>query len=137
MPDAVVLTDAYVYLNGSFDASPYLKEVRLPYSADALEDTAMGDDTHSSTGGLKAWSVTLQAFNSHVAAELDSFLFPLVGTKIAVLIRPKSDAKGADNPEFTGTALLEGYEPLSGAVGALAMTPITLRAASTLARAVA
>ncbi len=134
---STLLRDAHVVINGASDISQYVKDVKLPFAAAMLDDTAMGDTTKSSQAGLKEWSVTLNAFQSFIAANLDAILFPLVGVEIAVLIRPTSAAKGVDNPEFTGTGILQGYDPVSGTVGQLAMTAITIQARGPLARAVA
>ena len=134
--DSKLVRNVFVSIGGT-DVSAYVKDATLPFSADSLEDTAMGDTTHSHNAGLFNWSVTLQAFNSFVAAELNAILWPLVGTKVAVVIRPDSAAKSTSNPEWTGTALLDGYSPIAGSVGTLAMTPVTLKPAGPLAMATA
>lgn len=134
---SLVLTDAFVSIDGN-DISAYVTSVTLEYSADMPEDTTMGDDTHLMIGGgLKNWSLSVECNNDYTAAALDSILFPLVGTSFAIILRPDSAVVGVNNPQFTGTGVLESYTPVGGAVGELATTSVTINAGGTLARATA
>lgn len=128
-----VLKNAYCSLNSNV-VSTDMVSVTLTYNAAALDSTAMGDNTKKNTGGLFDWSLQLEAFSDYAAAGLDSILFPLVGTTFAVEVRPDAGARSTSNPAFTGTALLESYEPISGQVGQMAKTKISLKPASDLAR---
>jgi hypothetical protein len=130
----LVLVDASVDLN-SVDLSDHVKSVTLNYSADMVEDTNMADDTHLMKGGLKVWSVDLEFAQDYAASEVDATLFPLVGTEFPVIIKPTSGATSATNPAYTGTGILESYNPVSGAVGELAAATVTIQAAGTLSRA--
>lgn len=133
----IVLTDAFVSLAGN-DISANVKSVTINYQAEVQDDTAMGDTTRSRVGGLKDWSIDLELHQDWAAAALDSILFPLVGTQIAMVIRPvKSTVVGTGNPNYTGTGLLESYKPLGGSVGDLAMANVTIPGAGTLTRATA
>lgn len=130
-----VLTNAYISLNSN-DLSTYVTSVTLDYSADMPEDTTMGDDTHVMVaGGLKNWSVSLEFNNDYTSASLDSILFPLVGTTFPVILRPDTAVVGVSNPQYTGTGVLESYNPINGAVGDLAKASVTINAAGTLGRA--
>ena len=128
-----VLTDASVTLN-SVDLSDHVKSVTINYSADMQEDTAMGDDTHTMLGGLKNWSVDLEFNQDYAANEVDATLFSLVGSTFTVAIKPTSGSVSATNPNFNGTGILESYNPLSGSVGDIATTSITIQSAGTLSR---
>jgi hypothetical protein len=131
----MVLTDAFVSISGN-DVSDHVKSVSLNYAADMQDATAMGDGTHKRLGGLKDWSMDVEFHQDFAAANLDSILFPLVGTSFTVIARPvKSTAVGTGNPNYTGTAILESYKPLGGSVGDLAMCNITLQGNGTLSRA--
>ena len=130
-----VLTDAFVSLSGN-DVSDHVSSVTINYSADMQDDTAMGDFTHKRLGGLKDWSVDVEFHQDFAAANLDSILFPLVGTVFAVIVCPvKGTVVGTGNPNYTGNAILESYKPLGGSVGDLAKTTITLPGSGTLSRA--
>jgi hypothetical protein len=130
-----VLDDAFVSIAAN-DISTNVKSLTINYGAAAGDVTAMGDLTTINIGGLKEWSVDIEFNQDFTAAALDSILFPLVGTSVALVIRPDSAAKGADNPEFTGSAILTTYPPLGGSVGDVAGTSVSLVAASALARGV-
>ena len=131
-----VLTDAFVSIGGN-DISDHVRTVTLNYAAEEVDDTTMGDDTRTNLGGLKTWSLDIEVANDFAASQVDSIIFPLVGTQVAVVFRPTSAAVGAGNPEYSGTGMLSTYNPVGQSVGDLATAPITIVSAGTLARAVA
>ncbi len=130
-----VLDNAFLSFAGN-DISASVKSLTLNYAAEMLDKTAMGDTTRSKIGGMFDWSVSAELHQDHASGELDSILFPLVGTTGALIIREDSAAKGASNPEYTGQAVLESYPPLGGGVGDLGATSMSLQAAGALARGV-
>ena len=67
--------------------------------------------------------------------QLDSLMWPLIGTSVAVVIRPDSAALGPNNPQFSGSAILMSYPPLGNSVGELATGSITLEGNGPLVRA--
>ena len=132
----IVLTDCFLSMGGT-DYSANVQSVTLIYAADMLDDTAMGDTTHSNVGGLKGWSMDVSFFNDYAAAAIDAVLFPLVGTAVALIMRPiKSTVVGTGNPNYTGTGILEGL-PQGGGVGALDVKTVSFKSAGTLTRATA
>lgn len=132
----MVLTDALVLINGE-DLSEFITSVSLPYGAEMLEATTMGDTTRRNKGGMKTWSMEFEMNQSFAAGEVDDVLFPLVGTEFTVEVRPSSAARGAANPAYHGTGILENYSPLDNSVGELATTSITIQSAGTLFRSIA
>jgi hypothetical protein len=131
------LSDAFVEIN-SVDLSDHVKSVELTYEAEALDDTVMGDDTRSNLAGLLNWGISVTFAQDYAASEVDATLFTLVGaTAFTVTVRPdKSDGVGATNPNYSGSAILTSYPPVSGAVGDFHETTVTFAPASTLTRAV-
>lgn len=131
---AFVLTNAYFSIN-AVDLSDHVTSITLDYGADAPEKTAMGDTTHLMMGGgLKNWSASVEFNQDFAASEVDVSLFSIVGTAVAIVIKPVNDTTSATNPKFTGTAVVTAYNPIGGAVGDKASASITLAAGSTLAR---
>lgn len=130
----IVLTDAFISIDAN-DLSAACKAVTLNYSADEVDDTHFGDDTHQMMGGLKNWSIDLEFSQDFAASDVDSILFPLVGTQIAVIVRPTSSAVSTSNPNYTGTALFPSYTPLTGNVGDKSNASVRLVSAGTLSRA--
>ena len=131
----LIFSDASVIISTK-DISDHVKSATLNYAAEMQDNTAMGDDTKSSFGGLKTWSLEVEIKQDFAASDIDSILFPLVGTAFTVALRPTSAVVSATNPSYTGTGILESYPPLGGSVGDLATTSITIQCAGTLSRAV-
>jgi hypothetical protein len=130
----MVLRDAFVSLN-SVNLSSLVRQVTLTYSAELQDDTAMGDTARSRIGGLKDWSLSIEFFQDYAAAQVDATLFSLVGSTFAVEVRPTSAAAGATNPKFTGTGILESYQPVGGTVGENLMAPVSISGVGALTRA--
>jgi len=132
----IVLTDASVVIGGN-DVSANVKSVTINYAAELQDSTVMGDDTRRRLGGLKDWSMDVELAQDFAASQLDSILFPLVGTTFTVTLKPTSSAVGTSNPSYSGTGILENYPPLGNSIGDLATTSISIQSAGTLARATA
>lgn len=126
-------TDAVVIIN-TVDLSDHVKSVTLNYASELQDDTVMGDTTRSRLGGLLDWSMDIEFAQDFATSKVDATLFALVGTTFVVKLVASTDTVAATNPRYTGTCILESYPPLSGAVGDLAITAITLQSAGTLAR---
>lgn len=130
-----VLDDAYVEWD-STDLSDHVQSVTLNYAAEMLDDTAMGDDTRSNKGGLYEWSVDVEFYADEAASEVAATLFSDVGAAKTIIVRPdNSEGVGATNPNYTGTATLESFPPISGSVGDMNMNSVTFQSAGTLSRA--
>lgn len=132
----VVYRNAYFWVNG-VDFSADTEELGLTYSAELLDETAMGDDTRIKKGGLKNWSVDAgfhQDFTANHPGGAGQ-LFSLVGTTTCIELRPLNSCSTAINPSFTGIAVLENFPPMGGKVGALLDVKCSFKAAGTLSRA--
>jgi hypothetical protein len=128
-----ILTDADVSIDSN-DISDHVTQVTINYSAELQDDTAMGDTTRSRIGGLKDWSIDIEVHQDFASSDIDSILFPLVGATFTVAVKPTSSSTSSTNPAFTGTAILESYSPITGSVGDLATTTVSLKSAGTLSR---
>jgi hypothetical protein len=125
--------DAVVSVNGT-DLTDHVNQVSFNYSADELDDTAMGDTHRSRIGGLKDTSVTLGFHSDFAAGEVDATLFPLLGTVVNVVVKPTSGAISTSNPEFTIPALVSQVNPLGNSVGDLAGVSVTWPGAGAVVR---
>jgi hypothetical protein len=123
-----VLNDAFVSING-VDLSDHVEEVRTPIEVEAVEDTAMGDGSRSYLSSFKNWQLEVVFQQDFAAASVDATIFPLLGTSVPIIVRPKkATVIGATNPEFRGTGTIFGpYAPIAGRVGELAKASITVR----------
>lgn len=131
----IVFTDCFVSVAGN-DISDHVTSVTVNYSADTPEDTAFGDTAHVfAAGGLKNWSMDLEIQVDFAASQVDSIMFPLVGTEVAMIVRPTSSAVSATNPNYTGQGIVASYPPIVGSVGELGTSTCNVVAAGTLTRA--
>lgn len=129
----MVLTNAKVVVNGN-DISDHVTQVTITYSATLQDSTAMGATTQQRIGGLKDWKIELELEQDYAAGNLDSILFPLVGTTFTVTVNPVNASNSTSNPQYSGTGILESYTPVAGKVGDIAKTPVAIMAAGTLSR---
>lgn len=130
----VVLTNGHVTIN-AVDYSDQMKSGSLTYAAAEVDDTAMGDTTESATGGLFNWSGEIDFIQDEASGQTGANLFAIVGTVVTIIMRPDAGAVSATNPNYTGSALITSYTPLSGAVGELNMARLSFRSAGALSRA--
>lgn len=134
----VMLNNAYLSINGS-DVSAYLQNVDVPIDVTMLDGTVMGATSTATVNeaGLRNWSITAN-FKETSAAAVDAILGPLVGAAaFAIIVKPRGATTAATNPKWTGNAVLQNYNPISGRVGDLHSIPVTLQSAGALTRAVA
>lgn len=132
-----IVYDVDVTVNG-VDLSDHVKSATINYEAEMQDATRMGHTTRVNKPGLLNWSVTLELEQDYAAASVDATLFALVGAAaFTVTILPTSAAKGAGNPEFSGSMVLENYNPIAGTIGDLAMCTASFRSAGVLGRATA
>lgn len=137
-------TRAALVVNG-VDLTGAARSVTLNFGAEMLDKTAMGDLTRQMFPGLKVWSITAELNQDFATSAtggghvVDGTLFGLVGsTGFTVYTQPNATANVSDtNPRFTGTAVLENYNPMQGNVGDMHTAPVTFRSAGALTRATA
>lgn len=130
-----LLRDAFVEVN-SVDLSDHVRQVTLEYNAEAVDKTAMGDTTRTRTGGLKDWRISVEFYADEASSKVAQTIFTLVGSTTTVKVRPnKTSSVSATNPNYTGTALVESFVPVSGTVGEMNMSPVVFSAAGALSRA--
>ncbi len=133
---AQVYTKAKLSVTGN-DLTTYLQSLTLPYSNEMLDQSQMNTGTRLSFPGMKVWSITAK-LKLDSAGTLDGLLYAWVGATAGVTFFAQALATTAvsdANPKWSGTAHLEGYEPLAGNVGDLRVTTITFRSGSALTRA--
>ena len=130
----IIYTNAFVSVN-AVDLSDHVRQVTLTYEAELQDETAMGQGTRKNKPGLLNWSLEVEFFQDFAAGEVDATLYPLVGAAaFTVAVRPVNAAISTTNPEYTGPAVLASYQPVSGSVGDMGMTPTSFQPAGTLVR---
>lgn len=121
---AIVLTDVAVTVN-AVNLTPYTTSATITITADEAETTTFGSTYKSRIGALKDWKIDFEFNDDFANGAVDQTVFPLLGTSVAITIKPTSGANSATNPQYTGNALVTGYNPIDGAVGALGKTKVS------------
>ena len=129
----LVLTNANVLIN-AVDLSAFVRSVSVDYQANLQDKTAMGATAHARLGGLKDYTLTLEFNQDFAVSSVDATLFPIVGTSVAIEVRPVNAARSVTNPAYTGNAILAQYKPIGGKVGDMFIAPATFNGDGALAR---
>jgi len=110
---------------GTTVLSTSIASVTLDITTDEIETTSFGNTYRTRIGGLSDASVSLDFHQDFGAGAVDSLLFPLMGSTVAVTIAPTSGTITASNPLYSCTALVTQYQPYAGAIGDLATFSVT------------
>ena len=120
----IAMKDVSVTIN-SVDLSDHANSVVLTYEIEQQEATVMGGN-RSFVGGIQNNTLEVTLYQDFAASEVEATIFPLVGTQTTVILKPTSEAVGADNPSYTlADCFLASHTPINASdVGAT--SPITM-----------
>ena len=111
------------------DFSDHVTAFSLARSADQIEVTAMGSDSHQFVTGLSADSITISLLNDNAATGAGSVRAALqaaYGTTVAFkACQDTTAAISATNPLYSGTILIDNLTDINGAVADEAMLDLT------------
>lgn len=134
MPSMVLLAE-YVEINGT-DLSDYTKKAELTAKVEEKDVTTYGSDGWKELlGGLKSGELGLDFLQDVAAAALDSIMWPLLGTVVPFKVRADQAAVGTSNPEYSGSILINGWNPIQGSVGDEATVGVSYPSSGALDRA--
>lgn len=88
-------------------------------------------------GGLKAGTLAIGFKQAVAAGQIDSILWPLLGTVVTFEVRLDNAAVGASNPKYTGSVLVKELKPISGSVGDTAEFDVSYPTSGAVVRAIA
>lgn len=120
----IVLTNASVTF-ASTDISSFVSSVTLSTSLDVVDTTSFGNTARTRVAGLADNQITVEFFQDFASGQLESVVFPTIGTSSAMVIKPVAGSTTATNPQYSFNALVSEWQPLSGAVGELATASVT------------
>jgi hypothetical protein len=120
----LVLTDVVVTIAGN-TVSDHVGSVTLTTDVAEVATTAFGGTAVTRVGGLRDNSVQLEFHQDYAASNLESIVYPLIGTVAAITVKPTSGAISETNPEYQFNALISSWTPVAGAVGDLATVSVT------------
>ena len=125
----LILRDCFIEVD-TVELSDHVSSVEVSLEKDEIDTTNFGGDGRERAHGLKNDSFTLNFQQNYDSASVDATLYPIWDEEeeVVVTVRPKSAAKGDDNPEYSGTCILLSYSPMNGDVGQLSTTSVTFHA---------
>ncbi|MFI6861787.1 hypothetical protein ACIBKZ_18125 [Streptomyces sp. NPDC050421] len=113
----MVLLAAFVSIGGN-DLSSYTRKAELTVEVEDKEVTTYASlGWKEVLGGLKSGELSVEVLQDVAATKIDSLMWPLLGTVVPFVVRLDSGAKSASNPEWTGSILVNGWNPIEGSVG--------------------
>lgn len=124
----------------SVDLSSRVRSLVVTRNAEDLDATAMGSVARTHYPGLRDDSMEVELFQDFAAGSVEATIGAQIGVGTGVTIVAKKDtaAVGATNPSYTMTGFPLTHQPISGTVGDMHMTNVTLvpAAGSSIAKAV-
>lgn len=129
-----VATDYNITIGGT-DFSSSIASAELSIEVDDVETTAFGDSSRTRVGGLQTGTLTLDFHQDFAASSVDATLEPLIGTSVAIVIKPTSSVVGATNPTYSFNCLVTQYSPFASSVGDLATLSVTWPVTGDITRA--
>jgi hypothetical protein len=131
----MVLLAQYVALNGT-DLSSYTKKGELTTKVEEKEVTTYASlGWKELLGGLKSGELGLDFLQDVAAAALDSIMWPLLGTVVAFEVRASNSPVSTSNPKYTGSVLINGWNPIQGSVGDEASVGVSYPTSGAVTRA--
>ena len=127
-------TDLEVTID-TVDFSASLAAVTLDISKEQLETTAFGDAARTYIAGLQDATVTFSFHQDFAASAVDATLHAALGTEVAIVVKPTSEAVSAGNPSYSFNALVTQITPFSSNVGDLATQDVSFPISGAITRA--
>jgi hypothetical protein len=133
----MVLTAEFISIAGN-DLSEYTRKGELKVEVEDKDVT-----TYASLGwveligGLKSGELSMEVLQDVAATKIDSIMWPLLGTVVAFEARLSQAAASASNPKWTGSILINGWNPIEGGVGDEASVSVSYPTSGAVTRAVA
>ena len=121
----IAFKDVSITIN-SVDLSDRANSATLTYEVEQQDATVMGGN-RAFVGGIQNNTLEVTLYQDFAATEVEATIFPLVGTTTTLVLKPTSDAIGADNPTYTITgAYLASHTPIAaGDVGSTSPVSLT------------
>jgi hypothetical protein len=131
----MALLNEYVSIN-AVNLSDHVRAATVAVEATTLDSTAMGDSWTENIFGLKSGTVAVEFNDDFVAASVDATLWPLLGTNVALEVRPDAGVVSASNPKYTGLVGINGLA-VGGSLNEVARKSHTWPLSGALVRAIA
>lgn len=120
-----VLKNARVSIDGN-DLSNHVESVTIKNMVDLVEASVMGDAGKRRLAALADCSAEITFRQDYDASEVEAVLFPLLGSEVAVAIRPVNDTISSTNPEYQFNGMFAELPVVAGSVGQVHNTSVTI-----------
>ncbi len=131
----MVLLAQYLSLNGQ-DVSEYMRKCEVTVEVEDKDVTTYASlGWKEVLGGLKSGEVSIEFLQDVAASEIDSIMWPLLGSVIPFVTRLDQSAVGASNPQYSGNLLVNSWNPIEGGVGDEASVSVGYPTSGAVARA--
>jgi hypothetical protein len=136
MPKMVLLAE-YLSINSNVLAE-YTKKAELTVEVEEKDVTNYASlGWKEVLGGLKSAELSCEFLQDFAATELDSIMWPLLGQVVPFEVRADQAAVGTSNPKYTGSILINGWNPITGSVGDEATVSLGFPTSGAVTRATA
>lgn len=136
MPKMVLLAE-FISINAN-TLNEYTKKAELTVEVEEKDVTNYASlGWKEVIGGLKSGELSCEFLQDFAATELDSIMWPLLGTVVPFEVRADQAAVGTSNPKYTGSILINGWNPLTGSVGDEATVSLGFPTSGAVTRATA
>lgn len=133
----MVLTSTYLGLN-SVDRSDNVSRVELTVDVESKDVTVFASDGWKEVlGGIKSAGLAIMFKNDMADNALDETMWALLGTVVTFEVRPTDAVVGPSNAKYTGSVLINGWTPISGATGDVNEFTVTYPTSGAVSRGVA
>ncbi len=133
----MVLTAAFLSLN-AVDLSDRTRKVELKVEVEDKDVTTYASGGWTELlGGLKSGELSIEFLQDVAATEIDSIMWPLLGTVVDFEVRLDNAAVGVSNPKYTGSVLINAWNPIEGSVGDEASVGVDYPTSGAVTRATA
>lgn len=122
-----MLWNASLVIN-SIDLSNRVRSLTVTRNNEDLDATAMGSAARTHYPGLRDDSMEVEFFQDYAASNVEATIGGLIGngTGVSIVAKPDSGAVAVTNPTYTMTGFPLTHQPISGTVGDMNMTTVTL-----------
>ena len=136
MPKMVLLAE-YLSINSNV-LNTFTKKAELTVEVEEKDITNYASlGWKEVIGGLKSGELGCEFLQDFAATQLDAIMWPLLGTVVPFEVRADQAAVGVSNPKYTGSILINGWNPITGSVGDEATVSMGFPTSGAVARATA
>ncbi len=134
MPKKVLL-DAQLDIDGT-DMTQWCAKVEINDEFEDKDSTTFASGGAKEVmGGLESGDIGITFKNDYAAAALDATMWALRRSVVTWKARADADAVSTNNPQYSGSILINKWTPIAGSVGDLAEVDVTFPLSGPMARA--